>query len=74
MTLETASVIFCLVLGGFFLGLWMFYDRRDHARFEGERRQMAFHCMKCGHLYAEQGGPEEAACPKCGHANGRLRF
>lgn len=72
--LTTATVIYSLFLAVFFLGLWIFYDRRDHARFETERRRTIFHCVRCGEVYAERGETGEADCPGCGHRNGRLRF
>lgn len=74
MDLVTATVIYCFLVAGVFLGLWIYYDRRDHARFEAERRHVSFHCTRCAHLYALQGEQTRAACPKCGHENDRLRF
>jgi Zn finger protein HypA/HybF involved in hydrogenase expression len=72
--LTTASVIFCLGLAAFFLTLWTYYDRRDHARFEAERRRTVFHCVRCDTVYAERGLPDASRCPRCRHENGRLRF
>ncbi len=74
MDLVTATVIYCFIVAALFLGLWIYYDRRDHARFEAERRQVSFHCVRCGHLYSVQGEGETAACPKCGNENARLQF
>jgi len=72
--LTTATVLYSLFLATFFLGLWIYYDRRDHARFEAERRRTIFHCVRCGEVYAKRGEFTEADCPSCGHTNGRLRF
>jgi Zn finger protein HypA/HybF involved in hydrogenase expression len=54
--------------------VWIYYDRRDHALFEAERRQVTFHCVRCDHLYTAKAGPETAVCPRCGHTNARLKF
>lgn len=74
MDLVTATVIYCFLVAGVFLGFWIYYDRRDHARFEAERRHVSFQCVKCGHLYAVQGVQTTSHCPRCGHANDRLRY
>ena len=74
ISLTTAMVLFCVIVGLFFLALWMYYDRRDHHLFEGERRKTSFHCIRCDHLYAAKGGSQLAKCPNCGHENSRLRF
>ena len=70
----TAVVIFCVVVAALFLSLWLWYDRRDHRRFELERRKTTFHCIRCDALYTAPGGTELAKCPKCGHENSRLKF
>jgi len=72
--LSTAALIFCLLVAVLFLGLWMYYDRRDHARFETERRRTTFHCIRCDRIYAVRGIQPLASCPHCGHENGKLRF
>jgi Zn finger protein HypA/HybF involved in hydrogenase expression len=54
--------------------LWLYYDRRDHKLFEGERRKTTFHCIRCDHIWAERAGTEECLCPKCGQKNARLKF
>lgn len=72
--LTTAAVVYCLGLAAFFLGLWIYYDRRDHARFEAEKRKTIFHCVRCAHVYSTRGRMDAAVCPRCGHENGRLRF
>jgi len=71
---STAVVAFCVVVAALFLALWLFYDRRDHLRFEGERRRTTFHCIRCDRLYTAPRGAELALCPRCGHQNARLRF
>jgi Zn finger protein HypA/HybF involved in hydrogenase expression len=57
-----------------FLCLWLWYDRRDHRRFELERRKITFHCIRCDALYTASSASQSCACPKCGHDNVRLRF
>lgn len=74
MDLLTAVVIYCFAVGFFFLGLWLFYGRREHALFEHARRKSTFLCARCDHLYAGDGRPEVCACPHCGHENVRLKF
>jgi hypothetical protein len=71
---ATATVVYCLLVAAAFLGLWFYYDRRDHRRFEIERRKTTFHCIRCDTLYSALGGFELCKCPKCGHENSRLRF
>ena len=72
--LTSAAVIYCALVGAAFLGLWFYYDRRDHARFEVERRKATFHCIRCDALYTMPAGTELAPCPRCAHENTRLRF
>lgn len=72
--LTSAVVIYCTLVGGLFLGLWLYYDRRDHARFEGERRKATFHCIRCDALYTAAAGTDLAKCPRCAYENTRLRF
>jgi hypothetical protein len=74
MDLSLATLLYSLLVASVFLGLWVYYDRRDHARFEVERRHTSFHCLRCGHLYARQGEHPSTACPKCGQVNDRLSF
>jgi rRNA maturation endonuclease Nob1 len=71
---TTAAVIYCVLVAAVFLGLWLWYDRRDHRRFELERRKRTFHCIRCDTLYTAPTGTEVCRCPKCGHENARLRF
>lgn len=72
--LPTAALIYCLIVAAVFLGLWLYYDRRDHRRFELERRKTTFHCIRCDHLYTAPFGTELSACPRCKHENTRLKF
>lgn len=71
---STAVVFYCVIVAAVFVGLWLWYDRRDHRRFERERRKTTFHCVRCDSLYSATGGAEVAPCPDCGHENSRLRF
>jgi hypothetical protein len=71
---NIATVVYCALIGVFFLGIWLFFDRRDHRRFEQERRKAAFHCIRCDRLYVGTAGAEMSKCPRCGHENMRLRF
>jgi hypothetical protein len=72
--LTTAAVIYCVFVAVVFLGLWLYYDRRDHRRFERERRKIVFHCIRCNAVYTAPPGTELCKCPKCGYENARLRF
>lgn len=74
LSLGAATVIYCVIVGAAFLGLWLWYDRRDHERFELERRRTTFHCVRCDTLYTAPSAHDLAKCPKCGHENSRLRF
>ncbi len=71
---ATATVIYCVLVAVGFLGLWMYYDRRDHRRLELERRKTTFHCIRCDAIYSAPTGHDLSKCPKCGHENTRLRF
>lgn len=73
-SLTTGAVLFSVFVGLFFLVLWLYYDRRDHRMFEGERRKAAFHCIRCDCLYSAKAGAETCPCPRCGHVNAKLRF
>ncbi len=72
--LPAAAAIYCALVALVFLGLWLCYDRRDHARFEGERRKVSFHCIRCDRLYTARAGTGLCPCPRCGHENARLKF
>lgn len=74
ISLTTAAVLLCVFSGLFFLALWMYYDRRDHRLFEGERRHTTYHCIRCDHVYGIRGSKAEAECPKCGQRNSRLHY
>ncbi len=41
--LPPATVFDGRLVAGVFLGLWLYYDRRDHQRFETVQRKAAFH-------------------------------
>lgn len=74
LDLTAAVVLYCALTGVAFVGLWLWYDRRDHRRFELERRRTTFHCIRCDALYSAQSGTELYTCPQCGHQNARLKF
>lgn len=71
---TTGAVIHCVIVAASFLGLWYYYDRRDHLRFERERRKTTFHCIRCDQLYTAPRGLELSKCPRCAHENTRLKF
>jgi rubrerythrin len=73
---ELSFLAFVYVSGGLalILGLWVFYERRDRRVYQAHRRQSAFHCVRCGHLYADAETRGERSCPHCGFANTRLHF
>ena len=72
--LPVAAAVYCALVGTVFLTTWLYYDRREHARFEIERRRITFHCIRCGRLYTSAAGAETCRCPGCGHENIRLKF
>ena len=74
MDLTFGVVVYCFLALGFFFGVWIYYDRRDHALFEAERRKATFHCVRCSRLYTTKTGAETAPCPRCGSTNVRLKF
>ncbi len=74
LDLSLFAVVYCTLVGLTFLVLWLWYDRRDHQRFEIERRKTTFHCIRCDALYSAPAGTGLSPCPKCGHKNARLRF
>jgi len=74
MDLTFGVVAYCLLVLLFFFGVWIYYDRRDHAIYDSERRKVTFHCIRCGHLYSAGARSETAACPRCGATNARLKF
>lgn len=67
-------LLYGLVVFGGVGALWFYYDRRDRALYDDERRKITFHCIRCDTLYTEKAGTETAPCPKCGHPNIRLKF
>ncbi|MGF1484657.1 MAG: hypothetical protein ACFBZ8_09875 [Opitutales bacterium] len=56
------------------LGIWMYYERRDKRVYQMGRRQSAFHCVSCGHLYSAPQTRGDKPCPRCSFKNTRLRF
>ena len=72
--LPVAAVVYCTLLAVVFLGLWLWYDRRDHQTFEQERRKATFHCIRCDRLYTAPVGTALARCPDCAYENTRLKF
>ncbi len=74
MDLTFGIVAYCLLVLLFFFGVWIYYDRRDHALYDSERRKVTLHCIRCDHLYSARAGTETAPCPRCGHTNARLKF
>jgi hypothetical protein len=53
---------------------WLYFDRRDRQFFDLTRRRTTFHCLKCGHVYAQARADDVCPCPRCGHENPRLHF
>jgi hypothetical protein len=74
MDLTVGVVVYCLLVLLFFLGIWLYYDRRDKALYDAERRKITFRCVRCDRLYTTKGGTETAVCPRCGYTNTRLKF
>lgn len=57
-----------------FSGVAIYYDRRDRAYYDGQRRCHVHHCVKCGKLYTSNETDALVACPDCGLKNSALRF
>lgn len=74
MDLTVGIVFYCLLVLGFFFGVWIYYDHRDHALFDAERRKLTFYCIRCGRLYTAKSRNGSAVCPQCSHPNARLKF
>jgi rRNA maturation endonuclease Nob1 len=72
--IPVATVVYSFLVAAVFLGLWLYYDLRDHARFERDRRRTTFHCIRCDRLYTAPSGTDLRKCPHCGHENLRLQF
>ena len=73
-SLVIPVLLYGLLVLGLFAVLWFYYDRRDRALYDVQRRKISFHCIRCNCLYTEKAGTDTAPCPKCGHANVRLKF
>lgn len=56
------------------LGIMYYYDRKETNSCERVRSQVIFHCIKCGHIYADVQGKETSHCEKCGFENTNLKF
>ena len=74
LTLSVGVGLYGLLVLGSFGVLYFYYDRRDHALYDGPRRKISFHCIRCNRLYTAKAGTDTASCPRCGHANVRLQF
>ena len=55
-------------------GVSLRYDRLDRLYNDSRRIRTVFHCVKCGTLYTRPRHRDTGVCPKCGHANIRLKF
>ena len=74
MDFTVGAAVYCLLALLFFFGVWLYYDRRDHALFDAERRKLTFHCIRCGLLYVAKSPNGTAPCPRCSEVNSRLKF
>jgi hypothetical protein len=76
LALDFSSFIVAYLFLGLslFMGLALFYDRRDRATDAARQARSARHCARCGHLYSARSPEGEAPCPRCGLPNQRLRF
>lgn len=69
MSLEIATCIYSFLVASVFVGIWVYYDRRDHAHFEAERILVSFHCAECGRIYTHNVTKTKAVCPSCNREN-----
>jgi len=74
LDLFSGVVFFCCLVGAAFAGLGQFYDRRDRARFAGERGKTVFLCVRCDRIYTAAAETPVCLCPQCGRENARLKF
>ena len=74
VSLSFGALIYTFGTCAIILGLWLYYDVRDHGMYESERRQAIFHCIRCDKLYTARAGTETCPCPRCAFRNSRLRF
>lgn len=58
----------------FFLGFWLYLERREAAEFDRYRNPAAYVCVRCSHVYTSDGRQKKSSCPQCGHVNIPLRF
>jgi hypothetical protein len=56
-------VLYGLSVLGVFGALWIYYDRRDRAFYDRQRRKISFHCIRCDHLYTERPAPTRPRAP-----------
>ena len=54
---STAAAAYCVLVAVAFLSLWLFYDRRDHLRFDRERIDCD---AECKHVKRQHSGNDGA--------------
>ena len=72
--LTVGAIVYLFSAVGLILALWFYADMRDKNLYEGERKKVIFHCIKCDKIYATKAGAETCPCPRCGFTNARLKF
>lgn len=68
------ALIYMFVGLSLVLGLWFFYDRREKRNYQLNRFYSAYHCIKCGSIYAQKSHVLDAPCPDCKFNNTKLKF
>jgi ribosomal protein L37AE/L43A len=76
MTIES-DTFFALLSGLLIAGIFAVrfaYERRSINFYDRQLTRHVFHCLKCAHLYTNEGTARLSKCPKCNQENARLSF
>lgn len=74
LSLELFFVVITAAGLLFFMGVWLFYDRRDKIYYDKQRQRKVYHCVRCGFLYTSKEEGINSNCPECGMTNTSLKF
>jgi rubrerythrin len=72
-----AEIFFALLAGIVIAGVfaaWLACEHRAARFYDRQLTRHIFHCLKCGHLYANEGKARLSKCPRCNLENPRLSF
>lgn len=74
LDLFSSVILFCCFTCVIFTGLGLYYERREIARYAGERGKATFLCVRCDRIYSVAVERMVCSCPQCGWDNVRLKF